>query len=610
MNNVKNEKVSVLETNREKYCAQKIHEFKNYSRFTLNKNGLVNWEEVNWPNVFLFTKTPAKGVKKTSIIVNEPLDTNFIEFAKSYVLYHYMNGGKKINKRLNIVFRTLEAALLQVNGRSHVQYVNLTALNQCVVTLKSTYTKAVAHACGKVLEGLVSFLREKEFLVTQSLLWKSPLKAQESSNKLTKTAQEAREAKLPDEESLNAIAEIFALPKDQLSELDLFVSSVFALLMCAPSRVTEILTLPADCEMREEDREGKLRYGLRFYSEKGFCGNVKWIPEVMVPVAEVAIKNLKGLSEGSRAYAREIELTGEDIENYPDFPWYDKEKNIRYSNALCLLFRYQLSTSIKTQRSLFRPTAALVSANLGSTEYRRAHSVSTIFDRHGYRGSKGNNLSLRSHQARHLLNTIAQGGGLGDFELAKWSGRVRETQNRTYNHVSQEKKIQEAIKLGVQNIGIKPEKTIPRAIANPEWRIDVKDIGHAAIHVTEFGYCTHDYVISPCTKFRDCINCSDHICVKGDKDSLDRLEAKASDTEQILEKAKIDMDAEEYGAEKWFVFHEKTHARLQDLIALLTSKNLEHGALVRMNGDDFTHMKNLTSVNSTEEIENKRKEIK
>ena len=119
------------------------------------------WEEVNWSKVFLFTKTPVKGVKKNSVIVNEPLDKNFIEFAKSYVLYHYMNGGKKINQRLNIVFRTIKAALLQVNGRSHIQYVNLTVLDQCVVTLKSKYTKAVAHACGKVLEGLVSFLREK-----------------------------------------------------------------------------------------------------------------------------------------------------------------------------------------------------------------------------------------------------------------------------------------------------------------------------------------------------------------------------------------------------------------------------------------------------------------
>ncbi|WP_205956844.1 hypothetical protein [Pantoea stewartii] len=158
----------------------------------------------------------------------------------------------------------------------------------------------------------------------------------------------------------------------------------------------------------------------------------------------------------------------------------------------------------------------------------------------------------------------------------------------------------------MQNIGIKPENTTPRAIANPSWRIDVKDTGHAAIHVTEFGYCTHDYVISPCTKFRDCINCSDHTCVKGDKDSLGRLEATAAYTERLIEKAKVDMEDDEYGADKWVAYHEKTQARLLDLIAVLKSKNLEDGALVRLNGDDFTHMKNLTGVSRNELIGNER----
>lgn len=182
---------------------------------------------------------------------------------------------------------------------------------------------------------------------------------------------------------------------------------------------------------------------------------------------------------------------------------------------------------------------------------------------------------------------------------------MRETQNRTYNHVSQEEKVRESVKHGVQNIGIKPENTTQRAIATPSWRIDVKDTGHAAIHVTEFGYCTHDYVISPCTKFRDCINCSNHVCVKGDKASLGRLEATAAYTEQLLEKAKVDME-EEYGADKWATYHEKTKTRLLDLIALLTSKNIEDGALVRLKGDDFTHMKNLTGGSRNELIANER----
>jgi len=127
----------------------------------------------------------------------------------------------------------------------------------------------------------------------------------------------------------------------------------------------------------------------------------------MVPAAEIAIRRLRTLSENARTYARKSEISGESRELPPDFLWYDNENNIRYSNALCLLLRYQLSASLTTQRGLFRSTATMFSANRGSTEYHWAHSITTIFDRHGYKGAKGNNLLLRSHQARLLLNTIA-----------------------------------------------------------------------------------------------------------------------------------------------------------------------------------------------------------
>ncbi|WP_028715383.1 hypothetical protein [Pantoea ananatis] len=93
--------------------------------------------------------------------------------------------------------------------------------------------------------------------------------------------------------------------------------------------------------------------------------------------------------------------------------------------------------------------------------------------------------------------------------------------------------------------------------------------------------------------------------MKGDKASLGRLEATAAYTEQLLEKAKVDME-EEYGADKWAAYHEKNQARLLDLIALLKSKNLEDGALVRLEGDDFTHMKNLTGASRKELIGNER----
>jgi hypothetical protein len=38
--------------------------------------------------------------------------------------------------------------------------------------------------------------------------------------------------------------------------------------------------------------------------------------------------------------------------------------------------------------------------------------------------SRRPNAQLSSHQIRHYLNTLALAGGLGQLDVAKWSGRV------------------------------------------------------------------------------------------------------------------------------------------------------------------------------------------
>ena len=42
-------------------------------------------------------------------------------------------------------------------------------------------------------------------------------------------------------------------------------------------------------------------------------------------------------------------------------------------------------------------------------------------------------------------------------------------------------------------------------------------------HATEYGACVHDYTMSPCQKHRDCINCHEQVCVKGDKERTSRI---------------------------------------------------------------------------------------
>lgn len=85
--------------------------------------------------------------------------------------------------------------------------------------------------------------------------------------------------------------------------------------MCAPSRISEILALPCDCEITETDSNGVERYGLRFYSLKGYGADIKWIPDVMVPAAVRAIERLKKLSKmpvNSHSGWRRIHLHSSD----------------------------------------------------------------------------------------------------------------------------------------------------------------------------------------------------------------------------------------------------------------------------------------------------------
>ena len=54
--------------------------------------------------------------------------------------------------------------------------------------------------------------------------------------------------------------------------------------MCSQSDIGDFGT-SCDCEITETDSNGVERYGLRFYSLKGYGADIKWIPDVMVPVA-------------------------------------------------------------------------------------------------------------------------------------------------------------------------------------------------------------------------------------------------------------------------------------------------------------------------------------
>ncbi|WP_339367038.1 hypothetical protein [Photorhabdus sp. RW14-46] len=107
----------------------------------------------------------------------------------------------------------------------------------------------------------------------------------------------------------------------------------------------------------------------------------------------------------------------------------------------------------------------------------------------------------------------------------------------------------------------------------------------AAAHITEYGFCVHDYTMSACEKYRDCINCTEQICVKGDSDKLDRMKERLERTQKLLFNAEKAVEEGDMGTDRWLTYHQKTASRLRELVSILENPEIKDGAQVKLRGN-------------------------
>ena len=619
----------------------------------------LNWSAFVWPKVAVFAKM---GVTTRKPAQEQLMDDNFVDFAKAY--FRYQQGHKPTGTKNELkALRALESALIQVNGNASIVGLSMDCLDEAAVITKQHYSDGAAYHCGREIERLAAFVTTHHLIAANLKTWKSPIPRPSDTMKTGKDAKAARDKKLPNEIALNALAEIFA--NDPSDNRDIFTTSVFAMLMSAPSRISEVLALPADCEVIEMDNKGVERYGWRFFSGKGYEGDIKWIPTEMVEVAKTAVKRAKKLSTESRKLAAWIEkhpdkfyrhkncpnvsdttkltmkqasqalglanhtrrscmsslysrgLEAKDgihtlgslwihvKERLPDgFPWFDKNRGIKYSNALFALNKNQLQCSRECSPvELHKPTNNMFNNDI-ITRDSLGHVHRSIFDRYGYRSETGQRLKVTSHQARHLLNTIGQRGGLSNLEIAKWSGRADVKQNRTYNHMTEFELVAMAEKIDTSKTMFGPVGDVSKHL--PVSALEFNTLEQAAAHVTECGFCVHVYTMSPCEKYRDCINCTEQVCIKGDSSKLERIKERLERTEELLIKAEKDVEEGDAGADRWFTYHQKTATRLRELVRILEDPEVEEGAQIKLRGNDFSQLRRVAQKKSVESISSSR----
>ncbi|EPR9220896.1 DNA-binding protein [Enterobacter soli] len=603
------------------------NEFIKFCRYQLS--GLTqtqDWEQYVWKGYVTFRKI---GVGHKVFNSKDAMHEDFLDFAKAYIRYQHSLKPLKNYGAIMMALRCLEQALLQVLSNALIYNVTAVVFDEAMQIGSRHFEGNVLAQCGIQLEKLSKFLCEHNLIKLGYISWKNHVKQKVKNNYLPEVEDYHRNDKLPDESALLAIADIFSKNDELLSPRDKFTSSVFALLLCCPSRISEILALPADCEITQKDDKGVERYGLRFYSVKGYGPNIKWIPQVMIPVAKKAIRRLLSLSQNARELAQwcekypdkfyrhelcpkvdeKLKLTVVQVCHalgYPlhdrkscvlkikrtsldggksflnsndynyslsdlwemissgfsrDFPWYDEEKSIKFSNALCLLIPRQLSLSQMSDiYSFYKPTNGFFFRDIQDKTSHES-GFKNIFARYGYYDDEGKPLHIRSHQPRHLLNTIAHYGEMSELDIAKWSGRINVNQNRVYNHVSEEDMLDKirAIKLNKSNY-CKME-----SIPSNESPVDFDNLYQGAIHLTEFGYCVHNYLVQPCSKINQFVEYNNETLNMKSVDRI-RLQSVREKVIQLINITQIAFENGDFGADKWLQHHKKNLERINKLL--------------------------------------------
>lgn len=191
-----------------------------------------------------------------------PLAEPFNEFAKAYVRYSYSHKPVKNMATTVQALRCMEAALLDVCGRAEIAMLSVAMMDVSAAKCREFYSSAEVQCnTGRKLQAILDFVREK-YLVSSLPAWKSPFKKPAIlTEDLGEFGQAHRAKKLPSNEAMLAVADLFAQADDPEN---MFFSSILILLMATPSRISEVLKLPVDCIQWESDEQGVLQMYLRW----------------------------------------------------------------------------------------------------------------------------------------------------------------------------------------------------------------------------------------------------------------------------------------------------------------------------------------------------------
>ncbi len=390
-----------------------------------------------------------------------------------------------------------------------------------------------AYHSGREIARLANFISEKN-LTPGRLDWKNPINRPIDSVRTGIKARQQREKKLPNENLLNILADIFA--SDPKVPRDIFTSSVCAMLLCAPSRISEILALPVDCEVWQTKKDGSKTYGWRFQPGKGGNPCIKWIPDAMVSIAQEAISQIRKLTDKARKIAK----------------WYEDHLN--------LFYRHQNCPNATEEQSLTAKETAL------------ALGIPTE-DKYYYRSE------LRRFGLSHRdgINTLVALNKWAITKLPKnfpWFDKERGIKFSEALFCLQAKQLRTDMPKSPIIIWRPSSNTLNEDLHSRE-----TSLGYFAPSIFDrHGFNVHESEI-------------EQVCVKGDR-RIDRLKERHATVEKLRDKAAQEIKEGTAGADRWYEIHDLTEKRLRELIGIMENPNIQNGAIIKLrNENEFSPLR-------------------
>lgn len=204
-------------------------------------------------------------------------------------------------RRFIVALQAIEQALIDLDLEPSVVHVTQDVMNRAAEMLAQRFRDP--WSVGRNLERIVNEFINPGRLSTVDISWRSTYKFKNPPRNDVVNKQGVNEDskdRLPDPRAILALGDIFA-KSDHLP--DKIVTAYVALAMFAPSRASEVLSLPVDCIRTATEGEESLM-GLKWLPAKGGEPVTKYaISDASEEVARMAIDFLHELGKPARAAA-------------------------------------------------------------------------------------------------------------------------------------------------------------------------------------------------------------------------------------------------------------------------------------------------------------------